>query len=195
MPGSAQADQNTKERGNQPHSFIGANESGLLIPANPAGPSDLGTSRQEDVPHPIGGRAIQQREDQAIPGAERPHWRRIRSPGHAAAVADDRERRQPARNQPHERVRDLAIEPSKDPGDRHTWTLRRVQKPRPHAVGWIRPAGRQTTVLPTRIPHERVSVRRLGQCFLAPARRHGSNRGRFPPLLCAAAMARSSSWL
>jgi hypothetical protein len=45
---------------------------GVFIPANGAGPFDLGASRHDDVAYPIGGRSVQQRNDQAIPRCRTP---------------------------------------------------------------------------------------------------------------------------
>jgi len=132
--GPEKTDRNASDCRNHSQSLLAVDESGLRVLACRAEPLDLGTARDEDVRHPVGVRAVQQRNDETILGAEGPHRGRIVSSSHAAPVADDRKRRQPARNQSHDRVRDLAIEPSERSRDRHKSMLRTVDEFQHHPV-------------------------------------------------------------
>ena len=80
---------------------------------------ERGAPRADHVSHPIRVDAVDGNDDDALTGAEREDRSHVRSPRRSTGVMDDRQRWQPARKDPHYRVREPAVEPGKRPRYRH----------------------------------------------------------------------------
>ena len=106
------AKRTAEDAGHHLQPAVPADESRLTVAAYGASPFDLATARRLDVPHPVGDRAVENSDDETVGPAERQYWRGEVTPGCASAVQDDGQRRQPSRGQAHNRVRNVAVEPS-----------------------------------------------------------------------------------
>ena len=118
---------------NELQSLVPADEPGLPVIAHGASPLDLSTARGLEVPHPVRDRAVQHADHETIGCAERQHRGREVTPGGAPSVPDDRQRRQPSRDQAHNGVRDRAVEPSEFPPKPSGWVIPRAHGGRSRA--------------------------------------------------------------